>query len=220
MDKQPQVAVVIRPFHELGLTLCRLLAMEGTRIIVLDRDPSVGEAFCHRLGMEGFSASYRFVDPDLRHGEGQLRKDLADVYGQIRTLITFFEPVAASNRLNFLDMSAEVALKLVQQAFDWRLRLLKALTPLFGDEQGGLVLNVVMGQGGEVDGGQRPDALIAGLLNELLAPDWAERGVQVRQVSTAVGGYTPGARDDEVERLQADVGRVLDLLGGQPTRAH
>ena len=79
MSKNPQVAVVISPFHEIGLTLCRLLALEGMRMVVVDRDPMVGEAFCRRLGLEGFSATYRFVDPDLAGCEAALRESLASI---------------------------------------------------------------------------------------------------------------------------------------------
>jgi hypothetical protein len=219
MNKQPQVAVVIRPFHELGLTLCRLLALEGTRIVVLDRDPAVGEAFCQRLGLEGFSASYRYVDPDLKHGEDRLREDLADVYGRIRALITFFEPVTADGRINWLKLSPSVSVKLVQQAFDWRLRMLKAMTPLFAPDAGGLVLNVLMGQRDE-QLTDRPDAMVAGMLNQLLAPEWSALGVQVRQVATSVGNFIPGAFDEEFDRLREDVDRVLEMINADRTPAN
>jgi len=212
MHDQPQVAIVLRPFHELGLTLCRLLALEGTRIIVLDRDPSLGEAFCQRLALEGASASYRFVDPDLRHGEERLRDDLADVYGRIRTLISFFEPVARSRRLDWLELAPEVGLKLVQQAFDWRLRLMQALTTLFDDDEGGIVLNVLMGSR-DARWTERTDGAVADLVGRLMGPAWSERGIDVLQIETGAASV-PGSEED-FERLRDDIDQIVDLVNGE-----
>jgi hypothetical protein len=212
MIERPQVAVVIRPFHELGLSLCRMLGTEGTRIVVLDRDPAVGEAFCHRLALEGFPATFRFIDPDRIDGEQALHDDLADVYGQVKALITFYEPIATEHSINWLDLSSTAASQLVQRSFDWRLRLLKAMAPLFDSDGGGQVINVLMGLRDGDDWQQRPEALVARMLDDLLAPEWSARGVSVRHVATEVSGFTPGARDEQIERLNRDVARVLDLL--------
>jgi NAD(P)-dependent dehydrogenase (short-subunit alcohol dehydrogenase family) len=211
VSKNPQVAVVISPFHEIGLTLCRLLALEGMRMVVVDRDPMVGEAFCRRLGLEGFSATYRFVDPDLAGCEAALREDLADVYGRIHCIISFFEPVSGGRPLNWLELSPTVAWQLMERTFSWRLRLLKALAPLFPIEDGGIILNVMMGA--DKDGASgRLDATVASMVDQLLAPEWANRNVVVRQIATNVSGFTPGTRDDELTRLNEDVRQIIQML--------
>lgn len=209
--KTPQVAVVISPFHEIGLTMCRLLALEGMRMVVVDRDPKVGEAFCQRMGLEGFSASYRFVDPDLPGCEQALREDLLDVYGQIQCIITFHEPCQTGCEFNWLELSPTLALQLIERSFSWRLRLLKALAPLFPADQGGVILNVMMGLNGDA-GNPRLDTSVASLLDQLLASEWLRRNVLVRQINTNWSGFTSNSRAEQLSRLNEDVREIVQML--------
>ena len=207
----PQVAVVISPFHEIGLTLCRLLALEGMRMVVVDRDPLVGEAFCRRMGLEGFSTTYRFADPDLPGCETALREDLLDVYGRIQCIISFFEPIQDGRAVNWLELPPTLAWQLIERSFSWRLRLLKALAPLFPVEAGGVILNVMMGM--DSDGADsRVDNSVGSMLDQLLAPEWLRRNVVVKQIATNVSGFTPGSRDDELKRLNEDVRHIIQML--------
>ena len=208
--KSPQVAVVISPFHEIGLTLCRLLALEGMRMVVVDRDPLVGEAFCRRMGLEGFSATYRFADPDLPDCEAALREDLLDVYGGIQCIISFYEPINGGRQLNWLELPPTLAWQLMERSFSWRLRLLKAMAPLFPAEAGGIILNVMLGSDDDSD--SRLDTSVASMLDQLLAPEWVRRNVVVRQIATNVSGFTPGSRDDELSRLNEDVRQIIQML--------
>ena len=211
MMNNPQVAVVISPFHEIGLTLCRLLALEGMRMVVVDRDPTVGGAFCRRLGLEGFSASYRYADPDLPGCEAALREDLLDVYGRVQCIISFYEPVHGGRELNWLELSPTLAWQLIERSFSWRLRLLKAMAPLFPVEEGGVILNVMMGM--DSDGADsRVDNSVGSMLDQLLAPEWLRRNVVVKQIATNVSGFTPGARDDQLKRLNEDVRHIIQML--------
>ena len=207
----PKVAVVISPFHEIGLTLCRLLALEGMRMVVVDRDPLVGEAFCRRMGLEGFSTTYRFADPDLPGCETALRDDLQDVYGQIQCILSFYEPANQGSEVNWLELSPSLAWQLIERSFSWRLRLLKAMAPLFPVESGGVILNVMMGMDDE-DASTRIDTNVTSMLDQLLAPEWSRRNVVVKQIATRVSGFTPGSRDDQLSRLNEDVREIIQML--------
>ena len=123
----------------------------------------------------------------------------------------WFRPINSGRELNWLELSDSLAWQLIERSFSWRLRLLKAMAPLFPAESGGVILNVMMGMEDEASGA-RIDTNVASMLDQLLAPEWLRRNVVVRQIATRVSGFTPGSRDDQLSRLNDDVREIIQML--------
>lgn len=201
------VVLLLEPFHPLGTSICRRLALDGLRPIAVSGDPTAGEAFCSRLALEGFTVPHRAIDLQLDGCELRLARDVQLVYGGLRGMISFFRP--RSGQGHWLDVPLVAADDLLRRSTSGRLRMLRALAPLLANR--GFLQDVIMGR---MDGAgarlAQVDGAAAHLWDDLLADEWERRGIRVRRTYTRLqmrGGQAELA--DDVERVLADFQRCL-----------
>lgn len=199
--RRPKVTLLVEPFHSLGQTVCRQLAREGLRPVVVSNDPGRGEAFSIRMAIEGYSVPHRTLHDEFRECEQHLARDLDKVFGGLRGVISFFRPIRASHQ--WLTLPIIVADALLRRAVNQRLQLLQAVAPLLAER--GFLLDVVMGV---ANAAGEPvvavEGLTARLWDGLLGGELERRGILVRRTYTRFSVH-PGEID-----FRRDAQRVID----------
>lgn len=196
-----EVVLLVEPFHSLGQAVCRQLARERLRPIIVSSDPARGEAFCVRMAIEGFSIPHRTLHMDFPACETRLGEDLTKVYGGLRGIVSFFQPIRG--RSHWLDLPIIVADALLRRAVNQRLRLLQAMAPMLGE--GGFLLDVVMGVANTAgEPVVAVEGMSAQLWDGLLAGELERRGILVRR------SYTRFTVKPGETGFRRDAERVLD----------
>ncbi len=183
-NEDPPVAVVLQPYHDLGLGLGRHLSRRGARVVAVDPDPASGEAFCRRLAWEGGAASYRFAAPGQRGAATALLSDLELVYGRVDWLISFF--AGPRHPLGWLQLKSDLASQLIERHVTHRLEFLKSLAPLLEKSVHRTMIQVSLGVEPRVEGA------VAGFWDRLLANRWADSGIATVSLATGASAAPPG----------------------------
>ena len=208
-DDRPPVAVVLKPYHDLGLGICRHLSRRRARVVVLDPDPTAGEAFCRRLAWEGGLVSYRFASPEQRGGAAALLQDLEIVYGRVDWLISFF--VSPKYPLGWLELQSEVVSEILERHVSHWLDFLRALTPLLERSTRKTMIHVSLGVG------QRAEAAVAGFWDRMLCERWQGSGITALSLVTTASPNPPGV--DPSPTTSRDLERLIAALDGVPGTA-
>ncbi|MDJ0655660.1 MAG: hypothetical protein QNJ40_15960 [Xanthomonadales bacterium] len=199
------VAVVIQPYHDLGLALMTELSRRGVRLVIVDSDLGAGEAACHRLAWQGGTAAFRYLSPDQRDGELALRQDLEAVYGRVDRLISFFP--GANNPTVWIKLEAAVAGEIIDRHVGHRLRLMQALSPLLENSPEARLIHISLGSE------PRAEAAVAGLWDRLLHKHWTRSGIRTFSLTTRTGNMPPGSLPGS--SILEDLQRLVDLVNWQ-----
>ncbi len=197
----PPIAVVLQPYHDLGLGISRYLTRSGARVVAVDPDPASGEAFCRRLAWEGGSATYRFLSPEQPRAGVSLLNDLDLVYGRVDWLISFF--AGPRHPLGWLQLQSELASQMIERHVAHRLAFLKALTPLLEKSAHRSMIHVSLG----VE--PRLETAVSEFWDRLLESRWHGSGISTRCLVTEASSAPPGTASVDVA---ADLERLIAAL--------
>lgn len=197
---------LLDPYCELGHLVCRLLAIEGYRPVVISADPVRGEVFSTRMALEGFSIPHRLVCPDIVNSEQRAADDLQAVFGGLRGMLSFF--TVGSSVRSWFSLPLRAAEQIMQRETSRRIRLLRAVAPLLRGR--GFMQNILMTSAADTFR-DRLSGAAAGFWDEVLADEWDREGVVVRRTVASVCAKTPVSV--EARRIFDDFSRLMILTG-------
>lgn len=205
---QSPVALLIEPHGVLAEALCQDLFGQGARLVAVGGNPRTGPAFTQRLAAEGIPVAWRLLDTDLSNCVTGLRTDLAKIYGRVNSIVSFFRTVPSAADQGYLTTPPATIVKLIEKRLRARLGLLQELSGLLAHRRA-VLLNLYIGLREQPDCSKGLNGHVTGLLDNMLAHVWQERGVTVTQQLTHCDN---GFGLASVEHLMADLQQALTTL--------
>ncbi len=200
--------VLVDPAGTLGESLCNALSQRQTKLVLVSSSPAMGE-FAQRLAVNGVTASWRFLAPNLAGAHAGLRDDLASVFGGLDCLISFFPASPDRAEPDYLAQSSDRVSRLIQPWLQERLQLLRCLTPLLQRSRG-LAINLHVGLHGRPDHSRGLGGHVAHLIDGMVGGQWNEWGIRSTHIATTNGSLLEAQRDLNQILSLLDDGRSSD----------